>query len=227
MDNLPVDKDLPNEATVAGGDTLYYHFTQRGRNPSQRAQWRLYGDAASRTPQVAAQGRLDGILKERRMMANYQYGADKPYGQRCVCFSEATPEYVRWLMTERPYLPWGIALTRTDIVRRGGKPVQYVTTPEALHVLESQFLAHEAVSIDGPWKDWRWEREWRISEGRREWHAIDSVRAVIIGDEKWRPTKDEHGEYPELWRTSPIWVWTRARKFKEHPPGALCFDPKA
>ncbi|WSQ15063.1 hypothetical protein OG604_49275 [Streptomyces sp. NBC_01231] len=59
------------------------------------------------------------------------------------------------------------------------------------------------------------------------------MRAILIGDEKWRPSLVETSkpekpgalprkDYPKLWRDSEIWVWdSQNDSVVPHPPGTL------
>ncbi|MEW5542699.1 hypothetical protein AB1339_34260 [Streptomyces cyaneofuscatus] len=83
-------------------------------------------------------------------------------------------------------------------------------------------------------------------EAAATWRGdIESVRAILIGDAEWRPTKVPSGrwvdganglevagsgapnvieahEYPRLWQDSNVWVWNREKRdFDKYGPGEL------
>jgi hypothetical protein len=184
------------------------HFTGRGGRPHPG-----WVDADIRS--MSAQERLKSIVSSGLMRPFPPYGADMP----CVCFSETTIEHLRFLLGDRRYLPWGIVLTRQQVLLRGGGTVAYIQDEETLAKFKGAGLDHWAVRTGG-FTDWTHEREWRIPW---KWPKLrlPEVRAILVPDASWRPV-DKGEELPELWQKSRIWVWNaKKQKVGEYEPGTL------
>jgi hypothetical protein len=219
------------------------HFVHRG--PRARFSPDVPVEIRIMTPEK----RLDAILTRgaQRGFAPFHRPPTKttqpPLG-RCVCYSEAPPEHLAHLITERLFHPWGVVITREQMLRAGGGAIAYV--PDAVYDrFYEAGLGAWAVRV-GDDSQWMHEREWRfpLTKG---YGAVRfrSLAAILIGDTNWRPSKvgtgewiNESGEriagpsedpmarevtaFPELWLKTPIWVWSyRTRKVDIHPPGSL------
>ncbi|MGW8985071.1 hypothetical protein ACWGQ9_20695 [Streptomyces parvus] len=213
------------------------HFT--GRNGS-RPTW-----VPEHIRAMSPQERLDAILREGKFRLFPPFGAASPgdSGLPCLCFSECPTGHLDYLVSIRGFQPWGIAGTREGVHRLGGGAVAYVP-PEVHARFQAAGLGHWAVRT-GEGSTWLHEREWRIPLST--WRGdIESVRAILIGDAEWRPTKVPSGrwvdgtnglevvgpaapnaiearEYPRLWQESNVWVWNREKRdFDKYGPGELC-----
>ncbi|WP_259454420.1 hypothetical protein [Streptomyces ginkgonis] len=225
QDYLPRGKEHLN---IKEGDmmpsqsNLLYHFTERGRPNTPEARLRFKAIDAIKNRSERAKAKLGSILVEGSLMANYPYGVTEADGHRCVCFCAATDDDLPYLMDRRAHHPWGIVMNRSDVVFRGGGPVAYLGNCGPLDKLREAHLSHLAVETNGG-NDWTWEQEWRIPAPGREWVRIHSVEAILIGDFKWEPPRDENGQLPALWRESPVWLWNKTKKSFTHryPSGEL------
>ncbi|MGY5138397.1 hypothetical protein ACWGJW_39495 [Streptomyces nigrescens] len=177
--------------------------------------------------------RLDAILREGTLRAFPPFGTTRP----CICLSESPFSHLIHLIVEGEFAPWGIVVTRDRLLAAGGGSVAYVPT-----LVRDAFaragLEHWAVRTeDGSW--WMHQREWRLPTPPGAPSVLLSplgVKAVLIGDLAWRPTRvmgsalDEatgelrhEPELPTLWRVSETWVWDHAnRTMVAYPPGTLC-----
>ncbi|MFD3794932.1 hypothetical protein [Streptomyces californicus] len=164
---------------------------------------------------MSAEERLRSIVSDGLMRAFPPYGTEKP----CISFSETTIGHLRFLLGKRGYCPWGIVLTRRQVLRKGGGTVAYIQDDQTLRKFRSAGLNHWVVRTDDS-TDWTHEREWRIPWlGPRM--RLHEVRAILIPDETWRPSPQDE-QQPELWTKSPIWVWRAGtKKVGEFPPGML------
>ncbi|MFJ8982657.1 hypothetical protein [Streptomyces sp. NPDC102282] len=215
----------------AQSDDLY-HFTGRlGERPN---------DVPQRIREMTPQQRLDAIIAERMLRAFPPFGANVP----CVCFSEASPEHLAFLVKERKVEPWGILGRRNSLLSLGGGSVAYVPDQQYQY-FKNTGMAHWAVRV-GTNSTWMHEREWRIPRQNGE-IKLASVSAILIGDANWRPSLVETEEWvnaetgeqcqgpaetphaqprqdhPTLWRESAIWIWDdESESVIKHPPGALC-----
>ncbi|MDC0773899.1 hypothetical protein [Streptomyces sp. HD] len=136
-----------------------------------------------------------------------------------MSFSETTIHHLRFLLGERRYRPWGIVLTRPQVLLKGGGTVAYIQDEETLAKFKGAGLDHWAVRTGGS-TDWTHEREWRIP-WRWPTMRLDEVRAILIPDESWRPLPKGE-QQPELWTRSRIWVWkAEKKKVGEFKPGEL------
>ncbi|WP_158716625.1 hypothetical protein [Streptomyces sp. NRRL F-5630] len=185
---------LLNMAGPAQSDHLI-HFAGRpvGRQP---------------TPSVPAeirvmlpQQRLDSILASARVRAFAPFGAEQP----AVCFSESPPEHLVHLIADRGFPPWGIVVSRSQVVATGGGAVAYL--PDHVRDTFPPHLRHWAVPFgtDGRLGDWSHEREWRLPtpKGRRPADNSSAIvfrdetvlQAVLIGEPDWRPSPVGTGQW--------------------------------
>lgn len=212
------------------------HFTSRGREPGP-------GAAPDIRP-LSASERLDSILYFELLRSSKPYGVERA----CVWFSESPPDHLAHLIVDRQFEPWGIVVTREAVLDAGGGAVAYV--PDDIYTqFRAAGLGHWAVRT-GTDSTWMHEREWRVpvfDEPKAVTLGVQltSLRAVLIGDPDWRPSRERTGmwihmqdgtpchgcgdpfceeimEWPRLWLESEIWVWDMAaRAVTRHPPGTL------
>ncbi|MEV7371931.1 hypothetical protein AB0O51_13725 [Streptomyces sp. NPDC090301] len=188
---------------------------------------------------MSARQRLDSIIGERLLRGFPPYGAST----RCVCLSECSDDHLKHLVSLRGFSPWGIVITRSQMMKTGGGSIAYVP-PEVYAKFKTFGLEHWAMRTE-PGSTWMHEREWRLplpGVGVR----LASLAAILIGDPAWRPslvpTDDwidpENGlpcegpgetpfaqqvrALPALWQESPIWVWNATTKnIDRYKPGEL------
>ncbi|MEU4095267.1 hypothetical protein [Streptomyces sp. NPDC026673] len=188
------------------------------------------------------QERLDAILASAVLKGFPPFGATRA----CVCFSESPPEHLAYLITVCGFAPWGVVITRGQMLGAGGGAVAYVPTQVRQDFAQAG-LGHWAVRTDTD-SMWMHEREWRLplrpgGEGAK----LGGLAAILIGDAAWRPSLvgtgnwvnrstgercfgpdadpycEEVEDLPELWQRSEIWVWDKASQtVVRHAPGTLC-----
>jgi hypothetical protein len=206
-----------------------YHFTGR------------VGDRPNDVPEhiriMTPQQRLDAILSEGVLRAFPPFGVDFP----CACFSKSTSEHLAFLVKNWKVKPWGIVTGQGSVFRLGGGAVAYVPDDQ---YEKFKRLGRWAVRV-GANSTWMHEREWRIPR-KSGVIRLEGLRAVLLGDASWRPSRVETEEwinpetgepcqgpgeapnarpredYPALWRESAIWVWDdKSDTVIKYPPGAL------
>ncbi|GAA0481242.1 hypothetical protein [Streptomyces olivaceiscleroticus] len=182
-----------------GGSQSDYliHFTRRGNRRHSKS-------VPVKIQVMSAEERLGSIIRDGAMRLFRPFGAEKP----CACFTETTLEHLRYLLNKRGYSPWGIVMTRDQVLDDGGGTVTYTHRESTLTAFRNAGLGHWAVRTGGEVSavDWTYEREWRIPWHTPQLPLKDRVRAILISNEFWRPVpKDE--ELPDLWKKSHIWVW--------------------
>ncbi|MBB0245226.1 hypothetical protein FNQ90_14210 [Streptomyces alkaliphilus] len=211
------------------------HFTQRpcGRPPTETVPQNIRD--------MSAQQRLDAILAGGQLWAFPPFGAN---GCATISFSEAPEPHLIHLIEDHGFPPWGLVFGRSSILGAGGGAVAYL--PQHVRERFPEELRHWVVPFgtNGRFEDWSHEREWRLPvPGSQGFPLEGSLRAVLIGDITWRPTRvstgnwwnpedgslesefrdppwQEETELPELWRTAEIWCWNRhTRSIDRHPPG--------
>ncbi|MER6918844.1 hypothetical protein [Streptomyces spiralis] len=191
---------------------------------------------------MTASERLDSILRGEVLRSSQPYGAERA----CLCFSESPPDHLAHLIADRQFEPYGIVVTREGVLDAGGGAVAYV--PEDTYSLfRAAGLEHWAVRT-GTDSTWMHEREWRVPvpDGPQTvGMQLGSLRAVLVGDPAWRPSRigtgtwihmqegtpchgcgdpfcEEYTVLPRLWLESEIWVWDEAaRGVTRYPPGTL------
>lgn len=199
---------LRDDLSPSQSDDLI-HFT--GRNGARRPDW-VDADILGMT----AKERLGAIVRDGRMRTFAPYGGAT---MRCACFSEANPEHLSYLLGKRRYLPFGIVVTRSQVLEKGGGTVAYIQDELTREEFTRAKLGHWVVRTEYD-SDWTHEREWRIPW---KWPRIrwDELRAILVPNTTWRPVPPGE-ELPALWLKSPIWVWnSKTRKAEEHAPGTL------
>jgi hypothetical protein len=193
---------------------------------------------------MAAQERLETILREEQFRAFAPFGAADPgaSGTPCVCFSESPPEHLDHLIQFGRFTPWALVTTRMVLNKLGGGSVAYVP-PNVQSQLQRARLGHWAVRTDES-VSWMHEREWRLPLEKGTIH-IAGLAAILVGDAAWRPQKVATAwvdgstgdplpgpdgnpyaqpleDYPRLWRETPVWVWDhQTRRVAAYEPGEL------
>jgi hypothetical protein len=190
--------------------------------------------------QMRPSERLDVILSSRQLRGFPPFGGTRA----CVCFSESPPDHLAHLITWRGFSPWGIVITRKQMLDAGGGSVAYVPTGVRERFVNAG-LGHWAVRTDTD-SSWMHEREWRLPLNPGVVGArLGGLAAILIGDPTWRPSLVGTGEwinratgelcqpgedafcqesedFPELWQRSEIWVWDKnSQQVVRHPPGTL------
>lgn len=113
------------------------------------------------------------------------------HGDHVVCFSE-TPFIEVLNGNFKRYKPFGVAFSKKEIFSLGGRPVIYQSeedkfeTPE--HMLWRHVTYNPLSSTD--WRDFSWEREWRL---KAEILDLNSIKAVIVvPNNKWKKNMLAH-----------------------------------
>ena len=112
--------------------------------------------------------RLDAILAGQAQFGFPPFSrpptgaAPNPPGP-CVCYSESPPDHLAHLIVDRCFQPWGIVITREQMLKAGGGAVAYV--PDTVYsTLYQAGLAAWAVRTSSG-SQWMHEREWlRVPE---------------------------------------------------------------
>ncbi|WP_274036587.1 hypothetical protein [Streptomyces sp. MMBL 11-1] len=202
----------------AQSDNLF-HFTGRvGDRPS---------DVPRPIQEMTPEERLDAIIGEPVLRAFPPFGTSAP----CVCFSESPPEHLAFLINGGRVKPWGIVISRAQMVKAGGGSVAYVPD-QVYEYFKNTGMGHWAVRV-GPGSSWMHEREWRLPCLKVSGVRLMTLQAILIGNRTWRPSLIERSDprspgtrlmgFPPLWQASPIWVWDSSSKsVVPHPPGSLC-----
>lgn len=193
-------------------DYLVHMVARPGRQPN----------VSARVKEMSSEERVESILSERRIDANYTFYA---YDLPVVCFSEVTAAGIAYMITQMGYLPWGIVVKKDAVWRAGGSPVLYVRKDENHYLKEvDPILTNKVVTVDPPGGvSWMHEREWRIVyETAKVGFSFDreDVVAALIGDRSWSPSESGIGydaidgdleeiEVPASWAQGiDRWLWT-------------------
>lgn len=105
-------------------------------------------------------------------------------GYQCVCFTEAPLHAVRDILLRRStsqvkYRPFGVAVKKTWLFEREGRPVIYQPEEEFDSLPENIRWRHMTYDPRGPNPvDFSWEREWRVKTGSLPIHPDDVVLVV-------------------------------------------------
>ena len=142
---------------------LLFHFTRAPQTDfiTIETEW------GSRSMSASAFAVLEKILYEGKLIGT----SDWTYGETCICFTEAPIQEFNSIFSlvdiassekERPrYEPYGIAVSKTFLFDRGGRPVIY-DHPSSFDELPSS-QKYRFVPYDPQQGiDFTWEREWRI-----------------------------------------------------------------
>ena len=158
---------------------------------------------------MTAQDRLEAILRDRRIRAFRPYGC---FGQRSVCFSEATEAGLAALVLQGRYAPWGLGFAKTTVFRAGGGPALYVRGSDWADVRDSNLSPRVKAFATRFWpgaqpeagedplpdhlakpSQWAHEREWRLpldGEAPEFAFALADVRILVLGSEEWLDALD-------------------------------------
>ncbi|MET9396107.1 hypothetical protein [Kitasatospora sp. NPDC002965] len=166
---------------------------------------------------MTSQQRLDSILGGARLRAFAPFGNERA----AVCFSESPPDHMAHLIADLGFPPWGIVMTRSELVAGGGGAVAYL--PDHVRDKFPSNLRHWVVPFgtNGRFEDWSHEREWRLpmptKPGTNEYCSAitfketTNLQAILVGDPVWRPTPVGSG------------VWIDASTGHPHPGPATAF----
>ncbi|WP_103529055.1 hypothetical protein [Streptomyces sp. SM12] len=191
---------------------------------------------------MAPEERLDSILASQRLWGFPPFGSDTS----CLCFSESPPDHLAHLIVERGFAPWGVVITRSQMMSVGGGSVAYVPE-EVYRKFQWSGLGSWAVRTEDD-SLWMHEREWRLPLLRSTppGAKLKNLRAILIGDPQWRPSPIGSGQWvhpedgepcpggcpepqcheltvmPQLWQNTEIWVWDAVEaEVRAHSPGTL------
>lgn len=164
---------------------------------------------------MTAQQRLESILWESKLRGFVTFSGGVP----AVCFTEATPNGLNFMIGQRSYQPWGLVFDRQSIYTAGGGPVWHAR-PEEYWFLRNLCetgqvngrLQSWLVRLDGS-SDWLEEREWRIPLLTAPYEpalVLGALRleALLVGDPDWSPARS--GQVPSILAGVPRWWWKPA-----------------
>jgi len=139
------------------GDLLF-HFTREVSEPGHPNPFHCVVTASAFEV-------LRKILRERQLLGGLGYiKGTTP----CVCFSEAPiAELVnlfRLASSSLRYRPYGVAVQRSWLFNQGGRPAIYQPAADYERLDPSIQWRHS--TFEPPYKDFTWEREWRIARDR-------------------------------------------------------------
>lgn len=220
------------------------HFVHRGPKAGYSP------DVPAEIQVMGPQERLDAILSSARQKGFAPFhrapaNSMEPPLAPCVCYSEAPATHLEHLIADRLFKPWGIAITRKQMLDAGGGSIAYVGDDVYEKFYRMGLGAWAVRTGDG--SQWMHEREWRLpmKKGSNGLVRLTSLAAILIGKADWRPSKVGTGQwvngstgepcqpgedpfaievkdYPELWLKTPIWVWDWAtRAVIKYDPGTL------
>jgi hypothetical protein len=129
---------------------------------------------------VEAFNTLRSILEERRLLGGTGFIKG---GFRCICFCEAPIRFVADAMARRSetgirYQPFGIALPKTVVFAKGGRPVIYQSDAEFALLrkeLRWRHVRYEPHAVHPV--DFTWEREWRLPADE---FPLDPAEAQVL-----------------------------------------------
>ncbi len=148
---------------------LLFHFTRTSKTDDKT---------------ISASGILYSILKEGKLLGSSHFIKGN---YNCVCFTESPIEELTAVFnlnqiasdeSLRPrYDPYGIAVPKDWLFKKGGRPVIY--QPDAEFDSLPEALRWRHVRYDGPSSkyDFTWEREWRIWA---EEIALDPNNTLVV-----------------------------------------------
>lgn len=184
------------------------HITGR-----ERTDRRLAAEIRAMSPAK----RLEGILREGKILARRGYGAPLPV----ACFTETTPVGLERLFDEQRFESWGVVFSKEFVYDQGGAPVHYVRSDEWDDYQKlSASLRARAVEIRRGQSEWLWEREWRaLGTGSPAAFRFQSrdIHAVIVAGFNWPegplvPGPDGVEEALPNWMPNTrIWHWSGGR----------------
>lgn len=142
---------------------LLFHFTRAPKADfiEIKSKW------GTRTMSASAFGVLEKILHEGKLLGTSGW----TYGENCICFTEAPIQEFNSIFSlveiassekERPrYEPYGIAVSKSFLFEKGGRPAIY-DQPSAFEDMppsqKFRFVPYDPKNGI----DFTWEREWRI-----------------------------------------------------------------
>lgn len=155
---------------------------------------------------MSARERLETILLEWRIRASAPFWS---LGQRCVCFSEATPAGIDRLIVgpRQRYEPWGLGFSKQFIFDRGGGPALYVRGDHWTAFRDAHLAPRISALATLYWPgaeptepgevlpypleseaQWAHEREWRVPiapPAEALTFELTDLALVIAGSEQW------------------------------------------
>lgn len=160
---------------------MLIHFC--GRPPGTGQSWALDPVIAAMQPWE----RLANILWEQRIRGSAVFGGTRP----AVCFTEAAPPHLAWLLTQRGFPAWGLVFSRQGLYDRGAGPVWYAR-PEAYAQVAGTPAAEWAVRFDttpASRSDWMHEQEWRMLTHEMPVGGGPELLGVLVDDPQWSPAR--------------------------------------
>lgn len=176
-----ISKDLVDRIRLVRRDVgeLLFQFTRTPKEPT--VSWSMPGGGQT-TTSSSTFAVLRKVLYEGRLEGTSTWTC----GRKCVCFTEAPVTELNSIFTlvaiaaskrERPrYEPYGVAVSKTWLFEKGGRPVIY-DHPNIFQNL-SESLQYRFVSYNPVNEvDFTWEREWRIQTGALQ---LDPAQTLVI-----------------------------------------------
>ena len=126
-----------------------------------------------------------------------------PYGDAApaVSFTESRIPDLEYLFSQGLFDPWGVVVTRDDVFGNGGAPVWSVWT-DVIDTIPNDLRVWTARLEPGQ-SEWLHEREWRIPANELRL-GPPAVRAVIVGDPNWRPSRTAQDINPRTGRQAYV-----------------------
>lgn len=128
---------------------------------------------------------LKNVLEQSRLEGSSRWITS---GDKCVCFSEAPLTKIKSLIEYNEkfnrklrYAPFGIAVKKTWLFEKGGRPAIYQSPHEFNELLDSKKYLHVNYNPSDPeaGQDFAWEREWRYKDNG-EGLLLEPVETVIF-----------------------------------------------
>lgn len=165
-----------------------------GRGESQE-------EAFERLNKIVQEGRLLGGIRDRK-------------GQHItICFSESPPELFHKIRGR--YNLFGVQLPKLWAFTKGGRPAIYGRDEEYEDLPETHQWRHVRYEPDNSdFRDFTWEREWRILTEELELPRDSTV--IVVPDERWGNELEERHQQRE---------WDRIREEALLVPGYELQEP--
>ena len=192
---------------------LLFHFT---RKPDQKEVTIKIDDRSTTISPTSAWGVLSKILHEGKLIGTSKW----THGKNCVCFTEAPIQEFNSIFSlveiaasrqEKPrYEPYGIAVSKTWLFEKGGRPVIY-DHPQSFHTFPDH-LKYRFVPYDpSNGIDFSWEREWRINVDYLELDPSETLVIVPTSEEAFELVYEFADLEPDGDEDGPCGVYHRAK----------------
>jgi hypothetical protein len=192
---------------------LLFHFT---RAPEERFVEVDFDDGGKMGMPGSAGAVLRKILYEGRLKGTSGW----TYGHNCVCFTEAPIQEFNSIFSlveiaasemERPrYEPYGIAVSKTWLFARGGRPVIY-DHPDTFSLFskDQQYRFVPYNPVEGI--DFTWEREWRIKIDYLKLNPNETLVVVPTSEEAFELVYEFADPEADWDDNVPIGVYHKAK----------------